>query len=188
MNLYLGCGPGQVHQQHLDIMGDLSDWVFVDKYVKRDDIKPWDAEVLSEVEDGTIGKIYNSHLLEHISHRRVQDILALWYRKLKKGGEIIINVPDLEWACWSFLEVLMAERTGQKFPGYYHHTIKFEDHEHDFLQIFYGSQANDGEYHKCGFTKESMKMLLENTGFKDIKIQQAVEAHDMGCLIVSAIK
>lgn len=187
MKLYLGCGPGSIHQQHRDIMGDVSEWTLVDKYVKRNDIENWDAEVLSEVKDGTVDKIYASHLLEHFSHRKVPAIIEMWGNKLKKGGELILNVPDMEWACMWFLLTLQAEREGKPVSrAYYRYTINHSDHEHDFLQIFYGSHENDGEYHKCGFTKESMTNLLKD--FSEVKIDQVVEAHEMGCLIVRAVK
>lgn len=186
MKLYLGAADGPLHQQHRKVMGKASDWVFVDKYVDNGVNKLWDAETLEEVEDGTVEAIYNSHLAEHISHRRIKQVIDTWHRKLKPGGWLYINVPDLEWACRNFLNVLQNERAGLASKDYYRYSINPNDYEHDFIQIFYGSHENDGEYHKNGFTQESLKDLLKN--FSQVEIWKEFEAHEIGCLLAKAIK
>lgn len=194
MKLYLGVGPYPIHPQHVKVMGGVEsfkEWTLVDKYVSQPDTVGWDAETLDEVEDGTVEHIYNSHLLEHISHRKVLDVLNVWYRKLKPGGLITINVPDLEWACSEFLKVLKVERSGNNEAvkyRYYNQTCKLGNTEHSFLQIFYGSHANDGEYHKCGFTEDSLGQALTQVGFKHVSIRREVEAHEFGCLIARGEK
>jgi len=188
MKLYLGAADGPLHPQHISVMGNPDEWTFIDKYIDNGRNKLWDAETLDEVEDGTVEMIYASHLAEHFSHRKIQKVFKNWYYKLQKGGQLILNVPDMEWACYYFLLLLQEEREGKDTSshGYYHHSIDHKDHQHDFLQIFFGSHENDGEYHKCGFTKESLQWLLKD--FSKVEIVQAVEAHDMGCLLVRATK
>lgn len=186
MKLYLGAADLPIHPQHLEIMGNVDEWTFVDKFVQNKYNKPWDAETLVEVKDNSVEKIYASHLLEHFSHTKIQTILETWYNKLKEGGELIINVPDFEWSCRKFIEILDNERNNKPNSGYYNKTISPEDHEHDFLQIFYGSHSHEGEYHKCGFTEESIRHLLKN--FKKVQVKRETEAHDMQCLIIHAIK
>lgn len=187
MNLYVGCGPGEIHPQHKEVMNSIpGEWELSDAYVVQDGIKNYDVFNIPYKE---VDNIYTSHLLEHISHRKVKDLVSYWYGLLKPKGKLIINVPDLEWACFVFLETLLAEREGRVPSGYYNKTIDYGDgYEHDFLQIFYGSHSTEGEYHKCGFTKESIIKLLEDCGFSVNKLEQKVEAHDFGCLIVEAQK
>jgi ubiquinone/menaquinone biosynthesis C-methylase UbiE len=155
-------------------------WVLVDQFVKGPQIKNWDATKLDEVEDGTLDKIYASHLLEHFPHVDVQAILHTWYRKLKTGGELIINVPDLGWAA----KQLLHYEEGYLLNGYYNTFAG----EHGLLSIFYGSESHEGEYHKGGFIYSHLEKLLKETGFSFIEIKREVEAHEMGCLIAKAIK
>lgn len=181
--LNLGVGPGKIHEQHVAIMtsfAPMEEWTLVDKYVNGDNIKKWDAEVLDEVPDGTCDVIYASHLLEHISHTKVPYVLERWYKKLKPGGKLIINVPDFEWVC---KQVLRFE-SGQILSGV------FSDFEGDrgLQSIIYGTHSHDGEYHKAAFTKLSLWEMLDGVGFEKIKTEQYVDAHDFGVLLTNCIK
>ena len=179
MKLCLGVGPLPIHRQHLEILGDVSEWTLVDLYVKDPQIKNWDATKLDEVEDNSIEYIYASHLLEHIPHIQVKDVLKLWYSKLKEGGQLYINVPDLEWAADQLL--LLRDNN---LNGYYH---RF-DTEHGLLSIFYGSQSHDGEYHKSGFTNKYLRELLKEIGFSEVRVKPDFDAHSMGVLIATGVK
>ena len=169
-----------IHPQHLEIMDNLEDWTLIDKFVQHPDIKNWDAEKLDEVEDGSCEVIYASHLLEHISHVQLPYVLEKWYKKLKPGGQLIINVPDFEWLC---KQVLRFE-SGQILSGVY------SDFEGDrgLQTIIYGSHAHEGEYHKAAFTKLSLWEMLDGVGFEKIKIHQYVDGHDFGVLLSKCIK
>lgn len=180
MKINLGCGPFPIHPQHFDIMGDISEWTLVDKFVQDPKIQNWDATVLDEVEPNSCDTLYSSHLLEHFPHTQTLSILKVWKNKLKTGGELILNVPDLDWACLQILRY----GSGQKLDGYYHQW----QGEHGLLSVVFGSQSHEGEFHKAGFTKQSLTELLEDAGFVDISITKEFEAHDMGCLIARAKK
>jgi len=181
VQLNLGCGPMPLHQQHLTVMGgDIRRWILVDKYVDHPMVKKWDATKLDEVKDGTAKQIYASHLLEHLPHIHIEDILRLWHKKMTSKGLLTINVPDLTWAAGQ----LIRYSNKQPLAGYYY---EFEG-EHGLLSIFYGSQSHEGEYHKAGFTKDYLEELLERVGFEDITIVETIDAHDMGVLIATARK
>lgn len=179
MRLNIGVGPKPIHQQHLDIMQPLSEWTLVDYYVDDPDIKKWKAEDL-QVEDGSVDEIYNSHLLEHLSHVQVPTVLKHWYNKLKAGGKLTINVPNLVWAA----KQLYHYSQGKLLDGYYN---RF-DGEHGLISIFYGSQSHEGEYHKSGYTHDYLVKLLLEAGFKDIEVRSEFDAHDMGVLIATCTK
>lgn len=178
MKLYLGCALPPFHPQHLEILGNTSEWVLVDLYVNHPDIQNWDATKLEQVADGSCEKIYASHLLEHIEHGKLQETIQLWHRKLIDGGELLINVPDLEWLAQ---RVIQYER-GEKLDGYYN---RF-DGEHGLLSIVYGSQSHEGEHHKSGFTQRYLVSLL--SGFSTTDIKRTFDAHDMGVLIAKVVK
>lgn len=180
MKLYLGCAMPPFHEQHITVMGDPDAWTWVDKFVRHPRVKDWDATNLWQVDDGTAEKIYASHLLEHFPHTKVKDILWHWYKKLAKGGELIINVPDLAWAA----RRLNKLDQGGMLDGYYN---RF-DGDRGLLAIFYGTQSHEGEYHQAGFIKQYLHDLLLEIGFKEVTVEQMEDAHDMGVLFARAIK
>lgn len=180
MKLCLGVGPFPIHDQHKQVMGDINAWTLVDLYVDHPAIKKWDARYLNEIENNTCEIIYASHLLEHFPHVEVPDILSTWYKKLKAGGRIILNVPDLEWACKQLLKL----EKGYLLDGYYN---TFGG-EHGLLSIFYGSQSHLGEFHQSAYTINSFTELLQRVGFRNIKVRKEEDAHDMGVLIAEGTK
>lgn len=193
VGLYIGVGgsPDMIHPQHHEVMSRFNvKWLYVDKYLDHPNIVKWDAVDL-QIEDNSVDVIYNSHLLEHIPYVQTKQTLKHWHSKLKEGGKLIINVPDLEWACSEFTRLLKLEREGKQnefVNNHYRSTGAWGAPDTSFLQIFYGSQANDGEYHKAGFTKESLTDALQATGFNSIEVNQVYEAHDMGCLVAEGTK
>jgi len=177
----LGCGPLPFHAQHLDIMGGLEGWTLVDKYVKDPKIENWDAEVLLQVPDNSVDIFYASHLLEHLPHKNIEKDLALWFKKMKSGGRLIINVPDMAWLA---SEIFKYE-SGQKLESDYFTTFAGD---HGLLSVIYGSQSHEGEFHKAGFTEKYISELLFTVGFKNIKTKTGIDAHQMGVIVVIAEK
>lgn len=180
MKLYLGCAEPPFHPQHLAILGNPDDWTWVDYYIDHPKVKKWDATLLTEVENGSCEAIYASHLLEHFPHVKMHEILSTWYRKLAPGGKLIVNVPDL---LWTARQLVKYERGGM-LDGYYN---QFEG-VHGLQSIFYGSQSHEGEYHKAGFTANSLHELLMNVGFEDIHTWTETDAHEMGVVLGEAIR
>jgi ubiquinone/menaquinone biosynthesis C-methylase UbiE len=178
--LNLGCGPRPFHPQHLDIMQNPSEWVLADKYVQEPDIYQWNAETLDEVEDEFLEVIYASHLLEHFPHIDLKKILGTWLRKLRVNGEVIINVPDIQWAA----ERIMRYESGGFLDGYY---TEFEG-EHGIQSVIYGSQSHEGEYHKACFTQTSLRELFDSVGFRNVLVERLYDAHDMGVLLARGKK
>lgn len=179
MKLCLGVGPFPIHPQHLEVMSDLSEWTLVDLHVKDNRITNWDATKLP-LENDTVDTIYASHLLEHIPHLDVPHVLKHWYKLLKPGGSLILNVPNLLWA----LHRVEEYESGVPLDGYYYDWKG----EHGILSVIFGSQSHEGEYHKSAFTPLSLKIQLIDTGFESVGIKSYVDGHDMGILFARSIK
>ena len=73
----------------------------IDTYDGADPLTPtcdtWDkdngnAELMESVKDNHYQTVYNSHLLEHLNHPMTA--IRNWFRITKKGGHLIICVPD----------------------------------------------------------------------------------------------
>lgn len=177
----LGCGPLPLYPQDLKYMsGNISEWLLIDKYIEGPGITNWDIEDLSQIPDDYLEEIYCSHALEHISHRKVLDILKLWYQKLTTGGKITINVPDLMYA----FKQLKSLENDQVPEGLYNTFYGL----HGVMTIIFGTHSQPGEAHLGGFTQNSLLELLEKAGFNNCAVTQTEDNHQMGVLIAMATK
>jgi len=170
MKLYIGCAELPIHKYHYRFIDDT--WTLIDLYVDDPRIVKMDARVLI-YDDNTVEEIYSSHLLEHLARKEIVPTLKEWYRVLEPQGKLRLNVPDLKWACKAML--------GDEKSDYF-------DTEEKMLDIFYGNQVHKGEFHKTGFTLRLLQKYLFDAGFTDIGIVSEYEAHDMTCLLATAIK
>lgn len=101
---------------------------------------------LDKVPDNSCDLIEAIHVLEHFSYRETEKALSCWFSKLKVGGIVRIAVPDMEKVCALFL------------------ATKDKDM---FKSSFWGSQKHDFDYHRNGFTEESLGKDLIKAGFKN---------------------
>lgn len=117
-------------------------YIGVDRYADNPDAvvaDMWDLPFI----DGCIDEIYSGQALEHISKFQIIPTLTEWKRVLKIGGKLEINVPDLEWSCMWWLT---------------HQTILWD------MDIIYGKQTHDGEYHKTGFSQRILWDYFQQIG------------------------
>jgi len=112
-----------------------------------------EKELLTPFPDNSVDEIIARDCIEHISWRRVEDLLRDIYRVLKPGGKIFIQVPDLE---------AIAKKT-------------FFNPDYCFFELcgwkaisfwVYGAQDYGENAHKAGFTIPTLKKLLESIGFE----------------------
>ena len=122
----------------------------------------WDLPFESE----SVDEIYCAHALEHVSIRQVQPTLNEWFRVLKPGGILTLQVPDL---AWCMIQWLANPTTG------------FE------LMRIFGNQEHAGEYHKCGFTPQILAHQLAAAGFSVHKIE-TIWSHAQQTLSVEAVR
>lgn len=104
---------------------------------------------LSVFENETADLIYASHLLEHISHLKLHEVLKEWARVLKRGGILRLAVPDLD-----------------KIISFYNSS------GNDINQIvaaLMGGQDYEYNYHKAVFNEKYLSDLLKNAGFTNIR-------------------
>lgn len=84
---------------------------------------------LQRFADSSVSLIYTSHCLEHVSHRKVIDVLREWHRVLKPGGVLRISVPDFDFLIDIYLDndrnmqsIQLALMGGQDYPFNFHYT------------------------------------------------------------------
>lgn len=94
---------------------------------------------------GEFDIVFSSHTLEHFSVAEVPDIMDEWTRILKPGGEMRLMLPNLEWAA---RQIMNGEV------------------DNNVMNVLYGKQSYDLNYHKVGFTPGVIQRLLVGRGFK----------------------
>lgn len=112
-----------------------------------------DASDLSQFEDESIDAIYASHILEHFHYGLNYELtftLAEWHRVLKKGGQLMISVPDIRTLCWLYSRPNIDVQT------------RFH-----IMRIMFGGQTNQYDVHKVGFDFDILSMYLSETGFSE---------------------
>ncbi len=176
VKLVLGCGSIPMHPMHYKWIDN--SWIFTDLYPQNKNVTKMDVRNIP-YRTSSVDRLYASHVLEHISHLETEKTLQEWYRVLKPKGKVIINVPDLEWACEMFLN---NYRKNIQIPGNAYKNYK------DLLKVFYGPQNTNGEIHHTGFTQKSLEKALKTAGFSKTNVQKSFDAHQIGVLIATAIK
>ncbi len=113
----------------------------------KDGIKA-DVSDLSMIEDGSAEEIYASHILEHFPHVKTEAVLKEWFRVLKKGGRILIGVPDFQRTIEIYLQLGLIPWV---------------------TNFLYGDQEYPLAYHYAPFTFGSLSKTLNKVGFSKIK-------------------
>lgn len=90
--------------------------------------------------DNTVDGIICMSALEHISKYQVLPTLAEFNRVLKVGAKFIILVPDLLWVMNEFMN---------------NPNVDWE------MDMIFGTQTHDGQYHKTGFTEDIFHKYFE---------------------------
>ena len=138
VNLHLGCGPVD-HPNFINIDGLPAPHIH---YVRAiDDLSPFKT--------GSADLIYASHCLEHFSHLNVAQVLAEWFRVLKKGGILRLSVPDFDLLLKIYQENSFDIDT--------------------ILGPLMGGQDYQYNFHMVAFNKNKLEILLANAGFCEVR-------------------
>jgi predicted SAM-dependent methyltransferase len=89
--------------------------------------------------------VFSSHVLEHFPRNEVGKVLDEWIRIMKDDGEFRLIVPNLAWAAQHILN---------------------KEIDNDVMNVLYGAQSYEHNYHKCGFIEQTIEQLLAERGFK----------------------
>jgi len=168
INLHLGCG-GNYWQGWINI----DNYDFDPKDTSRSgsnyDIK-MDIRNL-EVKDSTVDKISLIHTIEHFVRWETVNLLSDFYSKLKPGGQLIIEMPDLDKCIEWYL----------KGKGAPHMNTPLGELNMGFTQ-FYGNQWSeiDFETHRYVWTKSEFSKVLSDCGFIVKEIHNERSTHQKG--------
>ena len=154
LRLNLGCGdkilPGYVN---------------VDVVEARAGARPdvvCDLHDLAPFEDASADEILSVHVVEHFWRWEVTDVLREWVRVLRPGGRMVIECPNIESACRTFLEdPRRFSREGEEGQR--------------TMWVFYGDPKwkDPLMIHRWGYTPESLRALLEQAGLREVRQEPA---------------
>jgi glycosyltransferase involved in cell wall biosynthesis len=149
--LNLGCG-GKKIEGYVGV--DIFKHENVDEIFSMDNIPYGDASI-----DG----LYSEHALEHLTFKAAERAVKEWYRVLKDGCELILKIPDLQSCCESYLNppehILKRGVSFQSAREWFRYTIFGR-------QMSLSGELDEAQVHKSGYSKQEIRALLENVGFK----------------------
>jgi SAM-dependent methyltransferase len=97
--------------------------------------------------------VHSSNTLEHVTRKEVEEAIEEWARVVKPDGELRLRVPNLELAA----KRILSGNTYDLIPGT----------NVTALDILYGQQTNDFDFHYNGFSRAGIEGLLKKYGFQD---------------------
>lgn len=174
IKLNLGCGKDiKIGYHNIDINP-------VDNRIVKSDIIN-----LPQYQNNSVDEVLLNQVLEHLNNRDLRPALKEWHRIIKKGGKIIITVPNIIGTVKSFLENRLNTL------GFSKHYKNWSPEEVVFQMIYgradiFGDDEPEAQQHKTGFCYNRLKRFLEECGFKIVKANDATDSNQD--LEVEAIK
>lgn len=150
--LHMGCGP-QV----------LEGFVNIDKYQKGEGILQVDM-AHPPFTANTATAIYSSHSLEHLPFREARLALKNWGKVLKANGKLYLAIPDLE----EIMRIMLDPAVGlhHKWNWYVYTLFGYQVDPSKYAEDPSLDLPSDpGQYHTCGFSKETIRHFLVDSGF-----------------------
>lgn len=102
-----------------------------------------------------LDQIYASHVLEHLPDADVVMALKSCRRALREEGILELWVPDLLWTMRRFLK---SGSHGARWALW--------------NRFLFGSQENEGQYHRTGFSVKRLSDCLIAAGFRKVRVHR----------------
>jgi len=99
--------------------------------------------------------IYAINLLQVFNHRKTKKVLDEWARVLKKGGLLILTIPNMKHILKLYQDNQISWETTNLF--------------------LFGKQQDNYDYYYNGFDKDSIIDHLTKSGFQILEIQELIE-------------
>lgn len=157
-------------------------FINVDKYLKLEDLKakkgiyanavvPKDAQFVQAdlcdlpFQDNCADYIESLDTIEHLPFRKTGTAFLEMYRVLKPGGKLCLLTPNFDGIAQLWIEEVKGKPivTKEDIEKYF-----------DFMQVAFGNQIHEGEFHKTPFNPFFLGHLLMAVGFKEQNIKMNI--------------
>lgn len=105
-------------------------------------------------EDGSVEEVAAYHVFEHLDKAGSGNFLARAKRALKSGGRLVIECPDLLGIC-----------------------ARFHKNQNQLTREIYGNQTTPWQSHRYGYSRDTIKLVLEEAGFRVTSIGDGTDYH-----------
>ncbi|MGH9045291.1 MAG: class I SAM-dependent methyltransferase [Acidimicrobiales bacterium] len=103
-------------------------------------------------EPASVTEIYSAHMLEHFPLEQLRrTLLPYWVGLLRDGGRFVAVVPDTE--------TMIAEYVAGR--------LEFDE----LREVLYGGQEYEGDFHYNGFSRASLRWLMEEAGLCEVEVR-----------------
>ena len=137
--LNVGCGSSDISAGFPDLQVVRMD---ADRSVQPDVVHDI-TRPMPQAHRGIYEVVYASHVLEHVSWKKVEQVLDYLVSAVRPGGELWVIVPSLEWVA----RELMKDQPSLAVLG-----------------ALFGSQDAKGQFHQSGYTMMWLRQLMGRHG------------------------
>lgn len=103
-------------------------------------------------DDKSFDIVFSSHVLEHFPRAQWKNVLMEWLRLVAEDGKILLVLPNIKWAA--------------------HMIINENIINDDVLNVLYGAQSYEYDFHYNGLTPERMEQALAENDFKVTSLKE----------------
>ena len=125
-----------------------------------------------------VKEIYSRHMLEHLTIKEAELTLSDWFHCLSDEGTLYLVVPNLDFHIQQWLDADWSENESSHqlsnanyaLGGLFGWQRECDPSMNDYNNTYW-------DVHKSGYNKHRLKMLLENVGFHNVRIQIKSDVH-----------
>ena len=163
LRLHIGCGTKP-----------LPGWVNIDQVARAPGVATGIDLTALPYSANSVDEVLAEHVFEHFGFAEEVKVWHEMARVLRRGGRLVIEVPDFEWVCATFLA---AEDDWREFyivghADHYGGCGRSLDQRWGILQtMFFGNQNGAGQYHRSAYTRGKLRSIARLLDFQSIAIE-----------------
>jgi predicted SAM-dependent methyltransferase len=163
LRLHIGCGANP-----------LAGWVNIDRVARAPGVTTDIDPAALPYADGSVDAVLAEHVFEHFSFAEEGEVWRELARVLRPGGTLVIEVPDFEWVCATFLA---AQDDWREFylvghADHYAGCGRSLDQRWGILQtMFFGNQNGAGQFHRSAYTEAKLRSIARMLAFETVSVE-----------------